>query len=55
MKRLLAMSSQIQKGVKLSEVAHVETKGRINTFRGRNDGLGDHLSTEHTACSDWHE
>ena len=42
-------------GGKLSEVAHVETKGRIDAFCGRNDGLRDHLSTEHTARSDGHK
>lgn len=53
MKRLLAMSSRSE-GSK-TEVAYVETKGRINTFRGGDDGLGYHLSTEHAARSDWHE
>jgi len=33
----------------------VETKGRINTFRGGYDGLRNHLPAEYTARANRHE
>lgn len=55
MKRLRALNEPTNSARGETGVAHVETKGRIDAFRGRNDGLRDHLSTEHAARTDRHE